>query len=121
MSSLSTPERLPTRRSAKRRLLDDVVERVPVLRCAVDLAVLTAVLFGGWLVLTIVRALGRAILPPRREVDELPMLATTAATTARCPNERCRAENPPAASFCRRCGTAMRSVQQVPVRRVAMW
>jgi hypothetical protein len=96
-------------------------ETIVTILIFVAVIAITAVLFGGWLVLTIVRALGRAILPPRREVDELPMLATTAATTARCPNERCRAENPPAASFCRRCGTAMRSVQQVPVRRVAMW
>ena len=96
-------------------------ETIVTILIFVAVIAITAVLFGGWLVLTIVRALGRAILPPKREVEALPMLETSAATTARCPNDRCRAENPVVASFCRRCGTAMRSVQQVPVRRVAMW
>src|SRR5689334_4726711 len=96
-------------------------ETIVTILIFVAVIAIAAVLFGGWLVVTIVRPLGRAILPPKREAEELPMLQTTAVTTARCPKERCRAENPAMASFCRRCGTAMRSVQQVPVRRVAMW
>jgi len=96
-------------------------ETIVTILIFVAVIAITAVLFGGWLVLTIVRALGRAILPPKREAEELPMLQTTSAITACCRNDRCRAENPAAASFCRRCGTSMRAVQQVPVRRVAMW
>lgn len=96
-------------------------ETIVTILIFVAVIAITAVLFGGWLVLTIVRALARAIFSSRRKGWDLTMLETTAPTTARCPNDRCRAENPAAASFCRRCGTAMRSVQQVPVRRVAMW
>jgi hypothetical protein len=96
-------------------------ETIVTILIFVAVIAITAVLFGGWLVLTIVRALGRAIFSSKGRDWDLTMLETTAATTARCPNDRCRAENPAAASFCRRCGTAMRSVQQVPVRRVAMW
>ena len=89
--------------------------------------VITAVLFGGWLILAIINLLGRLLLAPLRKGSEpsstfvLPTNEATT-TTIRCPNERCRAENPIGASFCRRCGTATRTaVQPVQTRRVAMW
>jgi hypothetical protein len=81
----------------------------------------TAILFGGWLVIMVVTAMGRLLLAPFRRPAETPMLIDGVALLPRCTNDRCRAENPPVASFCRRCGTPMRAAQHVPVRRVAMW
>ncbi|MGB7161511.1 MAG: hypothetical protein WBD40_25855, partial [Tepidisphaeraceae bacterium] len=67
----------------------------------------TALLFGGWLIVTIVRLIGRLLLAPLLAKPEAPpMLMSDAVTTARCANDRCRAENPAVASFCRRCGAA---------------
>jgi hypothetical protein len=82
----------------------------------------TALLFGGWLIVLIVSAIGRLLMLPLRPRRETPMLAGEL-TTPRCGNAQCRAENPPVAAYCRRCGSPMRAapVQQVPVRRVAMW
>ena len=82
----------------------------------------TALLFGGWLVVMLCTALGRLMLRPFCRRADASMLIDADATAApRCPNERCRAENAPAAAYCRRCGSQMRAVQRVPVRRVAMW
>ena len=82
---------------------------------------ITALLFGGWLVVMIARALGRLIAGTLQPADEPAMLSGVATDTAHCANDRCRAANPAVASFCRRCGTPMRAAQHVPVRRVAMW
>ncbi len=86
---------------------------------------LTALLFGGWLVVMVARALVRLVMAPFQTTD-VPMLPTAAATdtaadTAQCAHDRCRAVNPATASFCRRCGMPIRAAQRVPVRRVAMW
>jgi len=86
----------------------------------------TAVLFGAWLIASIVSLVCRALIAPFRAANrrhEAPMLTTTtvASTTGQCPNDHCRAENPAVALFCRRCGSPMRPAQRVPVRRVAMW
>src|SRR4051794_3163548 len=96
-------------------------EAIVTILIFVAVIAITALLFGGWLVITIVRALGRLVFPSATERDELPIMNGTASTAARCLNDRCRAENPAVASYCRRCGAPMRAVQHVPVRRVAMW
>ena len=104
----------------------------PIVTILIFIAVIaiTAVLFGGWLILAVISLLWRMVMAPfrngRSSTLVLPPDATassaTAAATIRCPNERCRAENPAGASFCRRCGTPVRSaVQPVQARRVAMW
>jgi hypothetical protein len=100
----------------------------PIVTILIFIAVIaiTAVLFGGWLIVAVISLLGRMLMKPFRpnanSTLTLPSEATSAATTIRCPNERCRAENPAGASFCRRCGTPVRSaVQPVQARRVAMW
>lgn len=81
----------------------------------------TALLFGGWLIVMIVRALCRVLMLPFCERPGAARVLTGEVTAPRCGNERCRASNPPVASFCRRCGAPMRAAQPVPVRRVAMW
>jgi hypothetical protein len=82
---------------------------------------ITALLFGGWVVVMILRGLSRLVTGALQAPEEPAMLIDASADTARCANERCRAANPAVASFCRRCGSPMRAVQRVPVRRVAMW
>jgi hypothetical protein len=78
----------------------------------------TAVLFGGWLVVTVVRGLvrglGLLLDPPRPR--------PTALTPDRvlCPRARCHAENPTGAQFCRRCGKPLAEPIPVPVRRAAV-
>ncbi len=81
----------------------------------------TVLLFGGWLVVMIVRALARLVLWPSQSTDARLTFTEVATDDAQCANDRCRASNPAAASFCRRCGTRMGAAQQEPVRRVAMW
>jgi hypothetical protein len=79
---------------------------------------ISAILFGGWVFITIVRMVLRLLFPARtgpREVSVEP------SSTVTCSRERCRASNPPGARFCRRCGRVLPAVEHVPVRRVAMW
>ncbi len=83
---------------------------------------IAAILFGGWLVVMIVRAIGKLLWRPTRQpLSRLPKQLVGDATLSRCTNERCRAENAAVALFCRRCGTPIHAMQHVPVRRVAMW
>ena len=86
--------------------------------------VVTALLFGGWLIFTIVRLLFRAIGAlldaPSPRAHSLPP-PQSARASVRCPNSACRNSNPSAAMFCRRCGAALPPAQRVAVRRAAMW
>ncbi|HEV2292637.1 MAG TPA: hypothetical protein VGR35_02205 [Tepidisphaeraceae bacterium] len=96
----------------------------PIVTILIFVAVIaiTALLFGGWLIVTIISAFCRLLmLPFRARRGSRQRMVAGEMTSPRCANERCRAENAPVASFCRRCGTPMRHAQHVPVRRVAMW
>ena len=104
----------------------------PIVTILIFIAVIaiTAVLFGGWLILAVISLLWRTLMAPFRKAPSSALIlpqdgvssSAAAATTIRCPNERCRAENPAGAAFCRRCGTPVRgAVQPVQARRVAMW
>ncbi len=78
---------------------------------------LTAVVFGGWVVVMVVKLIWGAVtrvLGPDRPPQPAP-------NAVRCTNEKCRASNPKTAQFCRRCGRKVGQVQTVGVRRVAMW
>ena len=101
-----------------------MLEVVVTILIFIAVIAITAVLFGGWLIVAVISLIGRLLMKPFRpganSMLTLPSEATS--STIRCPNERCRAENPAGASFCRRCGTPVRSaVQPVQARRVAMW
>ncbi|MDB5173621.1 MAG: hypothetical protein JWO87_3878 [Phycisphaerales bacterium] len=81
--------------------------------------VVTVIIFGGWVVVTLIRTIARAISGPRtapvaRQVSYGPPLARQ--QLIRCPQTRCMADNPAGARFCRRCGQAMEAGR---VRKVA--
>ena len=82
----------------------------------------TALLFGGWVVVSIVRFIARAMngqsQSAQRGGEVLRMNGA-----AICPNDMCRTPNPPQAQFCRRCGRAIggQNATRATVRRAAMW
>jgi hypothetical protein len=82
----------------------------------------TALLFGGWVIFTIVRLILRG-LAALFEAPSAPQSITQSAPAqgARCGNPKCLMTNPTTAQFCRRCGSAMPQAQRVAVRRAAMW
>jgi hypothetical protein len=103
-----------------------MIEWIATILIFVAVIAITAVLFGGWLILAILNLLGRLLFAPLRKggapESTLVLPPGETMTTIRCPNDRCRAENPAIASYCRRCGSPARAaVQHVQPRRVAMW
>jgi hypothetical protein len=68
---------------------------------------LASLLFGGWLVVSLVRLLGRGmgflLGPGRGTVAEM----LPGNVDRRCSNLGCRAPNPVSARFCRRCGRSL--------------
>ncbi|MBC8108268.1 MAG: zinc ribbon domain-containing protein [Anaerolineae bacterium] len=82
--------------------------------------VITALLFGGWVIISLVRFMLRGITAAVSPAS-LPPAPKPSQATIRCTNDRCRHANPAIAQFCRRCGNALPAVQRVPVRRAAMW
>jgi hypothetical protein len=88
----------------------------------VAIIMVTALLFGGWVIFMIIRLIVRALAAifgvsrPRAQITmplQSPMVT--------CSNQRCRGPNPISARFCRRCGVALPSPQHVAARRAAMW
>lgn len=84
---------------------------------------LTALIFGGWLLVVVVRLISRGIAALLGVPNYArPRLASAA--MLRCPRARCHAENHPSARFCRRCGSGMNAnLQRTPVkvRRAAIF
>ena len=89
----------------------------------VGVVIVSALVFGGWVIVLIIRLLARAIGggralsrvgPPRLPHQR-----------ACCVHSNCRAANPATARFCRRCGRTVAGSMQgrgdAVVRRVAMW
>ena len=83
--------------------------------------IITALLFGGWVIISLVRFVLRGITAAVSPAPLLPPAPRPPQATIRCTNDRCRHANPAVAQFCRRCGNALPAVQRVPVRRAAMW
>ena len=101
-----------------------MVEVVVTILIFIAVIAIAAVLFGGWLIVATCRMVMRMLSAPfRRAPDHTAMIEgpTLPSGATRCSNDRCRVENPAVASFCRRCGSPLRAVERVPVRRVAMW
>ena len=85
--------------------------------------VIVAVLFfGGWMIVSIVRLLARAMgggsapIPSPPAPARLPPPARLV-----CVHDNCRAANAAGARFCRRCGRPVAGRGGAVVRRVAMW
>jgi hypothetical protein len=79
----------------------------------------TAVVFGIWVFVTILRGIFRgaaylAGIPPKPALPRGPQGVT-------CPFDNCHAVNPSIARFCRRCGRELPQPQRVSVRRAAVW
>jgi len=83
---------------------------------------LAAMLFTGWVMFIVVRALifGVMSMFGVRRTMPLPMPMRPTATV-RCQTQGCRAINPADARFCRRCGRGLPAAQPVQVRRAAVW
>ena len=96
------------------------MESVVTVIIFVGVIAVTALLFGGWVVISLIRLVFRGIgaiaSPP-----PVPQQRAIANGGVRCANAKCRHVNPAVAQFCRRCGGALPATQHVPVRRVAMW
>ena len=80
---------------------------------------ITVVVFIGWIVYTIVRAIlggAASVLAPRTS-----SALTMQGASVRCATRGCSASNPAQARFCRRCGRGMPGAHRVQVRRAAVW
>ena len=88
----------------------------------VAIVTITAILFGGWLIVSVVRLMASAataLFAPPRVTN---MNSTLAAPDAvRCSNAGCLQHNPADARFCRRCGFGLPAAHRVQVRRAAVW
>jgi hypothetical protein len=73
-----------------------------------------AVLFGGWLIVSIVRLIWQVLSHLAGPGEE----EARAARGEPCGNDRCLATNPVTANFCRRCGTPLRRADDQPAARV---
>ena len=86
----------------------------------VGVIAITALLFGVWIIVAIARVFFRivgTIFAPATRLP--PMPDVRASQTVRCTNDRCNGQNPAAARFCRRCGTALEAAQHVRATRRA--
>jgi hypothetical protein len=85
--------------------------------------VATTFLFVFWVVINILRGVGRLVFgPPPGRSRPLPRMIQQPpgmAPMRLCDRVSCRAHNPVEASFCRRCGNKFAAPHQVPVRRAA--
>ena len=90
--------------------------------------VITAIIFGVWLIVSIVGAAFRIVRRVVRLVFPAPAsmnwrVIHSDEAMIPCERVRCGTANPVGARYCRRCGQRMAQCagQQVAVRRVAMW
>ncbi len=90
--------------------------------------VVAALVFAGWLIVAVMRLIGRAMgmgnENSRQNSAPRPAATPPPQRRVKCAHSRCRADNPESAHFCRRCGKVIR-LPQAPApavaRRVAMW
>ena len=85
----------------------------------VGVIAITALLFGVWIIVAIARVIYRIISSMFALPSMPPMPVVRAGHTIRCTNDRCNGQNPAAARFCRRCGTALDAAQRVKATRRA--
>ena len=81
-------------------------EAVVTVLIFIGVIAVTVLLFGGWLVVALVRGVVRALGGGQPGQSGYSALATTP-DKVRCLRPRCHAENPRGGRFCRRCGTSL--------------
>jgi hypothetical protein len=99
----------------------------------VGIMVISALIFGGWFIVMIVRGIA-SFFGLRHDVPPIETRRASGAVrigpvlhgqghgrTGQCGNPLCRAPNAATARFCRRCGQRMAQSQPVTVRRAAVW
>lgn len=93
----------------------------------VGIMALSALIFGGWFLVMLIRGIA-SFLGLRTAEHGGPRMASGAvqvpplqANQRQCPYELCKATNDVTAKFCRRCGREMAPPQHVHVRRAAVW
>jgi hypothetical protein len=84
----------------------------------IAVVVVGALVFGGWLIVAIVRLIGRALGggAPAYAAHRMPALPNL----VRCEHAGCLSENPRRARFCRRCGRVLGAHGTGAMRRVAL-
>jgi hypothetical protein len=81
------------------------------------------IIFGGWLIVALVRGAGRVLTGPAPSgARSLP----ASDDGRQCPQRGCRTTNPAEARFCRRCGTPLTGARSSSsstsaARRAACW
>ena len=81
----------------------------------------TAVLFGGWVLVTVVRVIARGFSTAFASPGRTRNVAMIHPVMRSCTNPRCKSPNSAEAHFCRRCGQHLPQPDHVAVRRAAMW
>lgn len=81
------------------------------------LALVGTLVFGGWVIVAVLRLAGRML----RGVFGAPPALPPAPQVVRCGHPGCRAVNPGRARFCRRCGKMLHARQPAVVRKAAVW
>ena len=85
----------------------DVAGVLVIMLIMIGVVLVAALLFGGWVIVTIFRAIA-GLLAPARRAPAAPAAPGPAPNRVRCRRPNCRADNPGRAQFCRRCGTMLR-------------
>ena len=90
----------------------------------VGVIAITALIFGGWVIINVARGIGALFgIHPRRAIATAPgprSMTQAGGSTVQCRVPGCRHPNPAGARFCRHCGHAFPQMQAVAARRVAM-
>lgn len=92
----------------------------------VGIMALSALIFGGWFIVMLVRGIAsflglRVPEQGRRFRSGAVQVPPLGANQRQCSYELCKAINDSDARFCRRCGREMAPPQHVNVRRAAVW
>ncbi len=80
---------------------------------------ITSLIFGVWLVVSIVRLVVHVLQNVARALVGLPRTRNVDHKISHCTRDKCGAPNPVEAKFCRRCGQRLAKPQHVIVRRAA--
>jgi hypothetical protein len=97
------------------------MEGVFVIFLFVGVIAITALIFGAWIVVGIVRLVFRAIGALFVAPAPPPPQRAQVIGTIQCGSQQCRATNPSNARFCRRCGQSLPIQRVAASRRAACW